>query len=72
MATVWAVLAHGSGGHAAQDVEVSGETRQEIYQAACAKAIGSRYVAQIVAHDGTTLYTEDGGWTEAANAILPQ
>lgn len=72
MAKFWAVLPHGSGGFSAQDVEVSGETREEVLRAAWAQAIGSRYVSSIVTHDReTTLYSEGSGWTEAANAVLP-
>lgn len=69
----WAVLSHGSGGFSAQDVEVRGNTRKEVLDAARSQAVGSRYVSTILTEDRrTTLYTESGGWTEAAKAILPQ
>ncbi len=73
MAKFWAVLPHGAGFFQAQEVEIQGETRKEVLDAAWAKAVGSRYVSRSVTHDGkTTLYSESGGWTEAANAALPQ
>lgn len=68
-----AVLPHGSGIHPALNVDVFGDTRQQVLDSAWNRAVGSRYVSRILTEDGnTTLYTESGGWTEAAKAMLPQ
>lgn len=73
MKKFWVVLPHSSGVHSAQDVDAFGDTRKQVLDSAWSRATGGRYVSSILTEDGkTTLYTESGGWTEAANAILPQ
>lgn len=72
MKTFWAIRPHDAGFFKADYVRVTGYTRDEVLLAARSGMVGGRYLSQIVADDRvTTLWTESGGWTEAAATILP-
>jgi hypothetical protein len=73
MANFWAVRPHDAGMFSAEDIPITGETREEVLTRARAGMIGGRYLSRIVAEDGrTTLWNESGGWTDAAKAVLPR
>ena len=73
-----AVIPHDSGMHPCWDREVSGETRDEVLQAARVLAFpGGRYLSSIdyatspTSSEVTTLWTRHKGWTAEAAKFLP-
>lgn len=71
MPTFVAIRPHDNGFFHADEVEIEGDTKEDVLRKARTGMAGGRYLSRIVALDGTTLWFESGGWTKAGQAALP-
>jgi hypothetical protein len=71
MAKFVAIRPHNTGLFPADHVDVEGTTQEVVLAQAQADIPGGRYLSRILTPEGTTLWCESCGWTQAGRAALP-